>query len=182
MSELGKSVYEAFIFLDEFLLDVSRLVSHVEEKMTNSRLVAIGDSGGFWEHSRAYYAAKQWLPKYIVRHYTRESKKGRVWKIKWCAFIIVYLSPNSFKEPVAVWGIAHQNEDKNMYNTLKRIGLYQSSPDYLNTISTTTWQNLDNPLNDMVALKYQSIPIIEIKDTQAIDQIVDSLLKETEKL
>ena len=176
MTELGKSVYDAFNFLDGFLVDVSRVVKHVEEKMTNSQLVALGGSASFWEYSRAHYAPQQWLPKYIVRHYTPEWKRGRNWKVEWCAFFIIYLAPKTFKEPVAAWGIAKQTEKKDIYQSLNRIGLYQSAPEFLNAPTNNSWQNLDDQPDSMAVFKYQNKPLVEIIDSQSIDVIVHSLL------
>ena len=102
MSELGESVFDAFNFLNEFLKDVSKLITTVEEKLTNKHLIALGDAATFWDHSRAYYAPGQWMPKYLIRHYTEgidlESKKH--WKVPWLVFFVIYLYPARFRQPV----------------------------------------------------------------------------------
>ena len=41
MSELGESVFNAFTFLNDFLKDVSKLVTIVEEKLTNKRFFGL---------------------------------------------------------------------------------------------------------------------------------------------
>ena len=182
MTELGKSVYDAFNFLNGFLVDVSRVVKHVEEKMTNSQLVPLGDASCILESSKAYYAPEKWMPKYIVRQYAPERKKGMNWYVKWFVFFIIYLAPETLKEPVVVWGIAKQTKNENMYKLLNSIGLYKSDPDFLNAATNTSWQSLAKQPKDMAVFKYQSKPLVEINDSQTIDEIVHSLLDATKNL
>ena len=106
MSNLGTGVYDAFSFLEKFSSDVSRLVTIVEEKLKNKRLIALGDASTFWDLSRAFYAPGQWLPKYIIRHYTEdlEPEAKKQWKARWLLFFVVYLYPDQFRQPVAACG------------------------------------------------------------------------------
>jgi len=185
MSELGESVFNAFTFLNDFLKDVSKLVTIVEEKLTNKRLMALGDAATFWDHSRAYYAPTQWMPQYIVRHYSAklglESK--RRWKAPWVAFFNVYIAPDQTKEPVAVWGVATQNEIKNIWNILKNFGLYQKNPDYLNKVPTLQWETTMDLPESLSSFKYMSINLLELNNAQKVDEIViEPLLLEIKEL
>lgn len=174
MSELGKSVFNAFGFLNDFLKDVSKLVTTVEEKLTNEKLVALGDAATFWDHSRALYSPTQWMPQYIVRHYSAKldpkSKPG--WKVPWIAFFIVYLSPDQIKEPLAVWGVATQYEGKNFWNILKAYGLYQKTPEFLIRVPATEWELAENLPKSLSAFKYQARFLVELNNTKKVDEIV----------
>ena len=174
MSELGESVFSAFTFLNDFLKDVSKLVTTVEEKLINKQLVALGDAATFWDHSRALYAPTQWMPKYIVRHYTKDLdlERKRRWKAPWVLFLIVYLTPNQFKEPLAVWGIAIQSENKNIWSILKNFGLYRENPDFLIQAPSLEWETILDLPKALSSFKYRSINLLELNNAQKVDEIV----------
>ena len=186
MNELGKSVFNAFGFLNEFLVDVSKLVTTVEDKMTNNQLLSLGDAATFWDHSRAYRFPGQWLPKYIARHYAVkkvELEDRRKWKISSLLFVSIYLTPQKYKEPVVVWGCASQEENKNFWNILKTFGLYTENPDFLTQVPAENWVSVDQPTRLLAKLKYRSEFLVNINDAANVEkEIVRSLMEEAAKL
>ena len=185
MNELGRSVFNAFGFLNDFLKDVSKMVTTIEEKMTNNQLIGLGDAATFWDHSRAYYAPGQWLPKYIVRHYAAknvELENWRQWKVPSLLFIAIYLTPQKFKEPVVVWGSASQEEKKNFWNILKEFGLLVQNPEFLKQVPAVEWVPVDHHIKFLTELKYRSEFLVNIGDATAVEnKIIKPLLEETAK-
>jgi hypothetical protein len=186
MNELGKSVFNTFGFLNDFLKDVSKMMITIEEKMKNNGLMALGDASTFWYHSRAYYAPGQWLPKHIVRHYTSknvEMEDRRKWKAAFLLFIAIYLTPEKFKEPVVVWGSALQEENKNFWNILKTVGLYAENPEFLTQAPALEWVPLDRNINFLTELKYRSEFLVNISDATSVEEkIMKPLLEEFSRL
>ena len=181
MSDLGASVYDAFSFLEKFLADVSRLVTTVEEKLENKKLLHIGDAAAFWDLSRAFYAPGQWLPKYIIRHYAEEigpvAKKQ--WETPWLLFFAVYLYPDQFRQPVAAWGSISQNGTKNMWNILKRLEIYAQNPNFLTKVPAEEWTSLGELPSALSAFKYQSTLLTDLKDAKTVDSmVIEPLLRE----
>lgn len=185
MANLGSSVYEAFSFLNEFLIDVSKLLTAINEKLSNNRLIALGDAATFWEHSRAYYAPGQWLPKYVIRHFTQEEyidQKG-TWKVPWSVFFVVYLYPDSFKRPVAAWGSIRQKDLKNLYKILNPVDLHRQNPKFLKKVPAEGWTEIEGLPDSLLSFKYQSIWLTDLRDAKIIDRLViRPLLNEAELL
>ena len=185
MSDLGLSVYEAFSFLDEFLNDVSKLLTNINDKLSNQHIIALGDAATFWDHSRAYYAPKQWMPKYIIRHYTKEKfiDKRNSWIVPWLVFFVVYLYPDRFKNPVAAWGCITQKDVKNIYKTLDKLDLYEQNPKFLKKVPTEEWTEIDDLPDSLSGFKYQSIWLTNLRDTKIVDTLViQPLLNEAKSL
>ena len=181
MSELGESIFDAFNFLNKFLKDVSKLITTVEEKLTNKHLIALGDAATFWDHSRAYYAPGQWMPKYIIRHYTEgidlESKKH--WKVPWLIFFVIYLYPARFQQPVAVWGSIVQDEMKNMSKILYKSELYTQNPQFLTVVPANEWITVGEFSKSLSSFKYQSTWLTDLNDSGTIDvNVIQPLLEE----
>ena len=174
MSDLGSSVYEAFTFLDEFLNDVSKLLTTINEKLSNQRLAALGDAATFWDHSRAYYAPGQWMPKYVIRHYTREEyiNKKESWKVPWIVFFVVYLYPDRFKKPLAAWGHIKQNDLKRINRALDSIGLYNQNPKFLQDTGSGEWVKVGDLPDSLACFKYQSTWLTDLSDTKTVDRLV----------
>ena len=185
MGDLGTGVYDAFSFLEAFSADVSRLVTMVEEKMKNKRFIALGDAATFWDHSRAFYAPGQWLPKYIIRHYTEdiEPELKKNWKVPWLLFFVVYLYPDQFRQPVAAWGSITQDGAKNIMNILKRAEVYRKDPLFLTRVPAKVWTNVEDLPDSLSIFKYQSTWLTDLKDAKTVESVViEPLLKEVTSL
>ena len=185
MGNLGTSVYEAFNFLEKFSADVSKLVTLVEEKLKNKRLIALGDAATFWDHSRAFYAPGQWLPKYIIRHYTEdlEPEAKKAWKAQWLLFFAVYLYPDQFCQPVAAWGSITQTETKNLWNLLKSAEVYRKDPQFLTRVPAKEWTKVEDLPDYFSTFKYQSTWLTDLKDAKTVDSVViNTLVKEANTL
>lgn len=174
MGNLGTGVYDAFSFLEKFSADVSKLVTLVEENLKNKRLIALGDAATFWDHSRAFYAPGQWLPKYIIRHYTEdlEPEAKRAWKAPWLLFFAVYLYPDQFRQPVAAWGSITQAGAKSFWNLLKSAEVYRKDPQFLTSVPATEWTEVKDLPDSFSTFKYQSTWLIELKDAKTVDSLV----------
>ena len=185
MGDLGTSVYDAFGFLEKFSADVSRLVTIVEEKLKNKRLIALGDASTFWDLSRAFYAPGQWLPKYIIRHYTEdlEPEAKKAWKAPWLLFFVVYLYPDQFRQPVAAWGSITQDGAKNIWQVLKRAEVYSKDPQFLTRVPAKEWTNVEDLPDSLSTFKYRSTWLTDLKDAKTVDSVViEPLLKEAKAL
>ena len=181
MGNLGTGVYDDFSFLEKFSADVSKLVTLVEENLKNERLIALGDAATFWDHSRAFYAPGQWLPKYIIRHYTEdlEPEAKRAWKAPWLLFFAVYLYPDEFRQPVAAWGSITQAGAKSFWNLLKSAEVYRKDPQFLTSVPTKEWTEVKDLPDSFSTFKYQSTWLTELKDAKTVDSVViEPLVKE----
>ena len=184
MSDLGSSVYEAFSFLDDFLKDVSKLLTTINENLASKHLAPLGDAATFWDHSRAYYAPGQWMPKYIIRHYSNEEyiQKNGSWKVPWLAFFVVYLYPDRFKEPVAGWGYISQKELKDFSGILKKSGLYKQNPNFLTKVSAEEWIDIDDLPDSLLNFKYRSNMLTELHDANIVEtMVIQPLMMEVNK-
>ena len=186
MSELGKSVFTAFEFLNDFLKDASKLFTEIEESMGNNDLAAIGDAAIFWGHSRAYYAPNKWLPKYLARHYVAKpigKEKANI-KSPWFAFFVVYLTPPTAGEPFAVWGIGKKDEEGDLWEIFNEIGLHHIDGSGLFEMqSTENWKSPKKLSKRLKSLKYQARPVIELYSAQVLEEIViGPLIKEVKEL
>lgn len=185
MSNLGTGVYDAFSFLEKLSADVSKLVTLVEEKLKNKRLIALGDAATFWDHSRAFYAPGQWLPKYIIRHYTEdlEPEAKKAWKAPWLLFFVVYLYPDQFRQPVAAWGSITQDGTKNIWHLLKRAEVYRKDPQFLTRVPAKEWTKVEDLPDSFSNFKYQSTWLTDLKDAKTVDSVViKTLVKEANTL
>lgn len=145
MSELGQSVYKALNFINEFNSDISSLIKSVEEKMLNTSMSALGDAATFWNHSRALYAPKQWIPWYTARIYVPKPQgKEKPDKKSHCfAFFNIYFSPKYFDEPIAIWGFGTQTEKKDVWRILDGFGFFGASTDsleFLTELPNNEWK------------------------------------------
>jgi hypothetical protein len=174
VNNLGPGVYDAFSFLEKFAADVSKLVTLVEEKLKNKKLIALGDAATFWDHSRAFYLPGQWLPKYIIRHYTEdlEPEAKKAWKAPWLLFFVVYLYPDQFRQPVAAWGSITHNGTKNMWNLLKRGEVYRKDPQFLTKVPAIEWTRAEDLPDTFSTFKYQSTWLTDLKDAMTVDSVV----------
>jgi hypothetical protein len=185
MNNLGTSVYDAFSFLEEFSADLSKLVTLVEEKLKNKSLIALGDAATFWYHSRAFYAPGQWLPKYIIRHYTEdlEPEAKKAWKAPWLLFFVVYLYPDQFRQPVAAWGSVTQSGSKNIWGLLKRVEVYRKDPQFLTRVPAKEWANVHDLPDFFSSFKYRSTWLTDLKDAKTVESLViKALLEEANTL
>ena len=185
MSELGKSVFKAVNFLNDFFKDISKLVTTVEENMNSNKLATLGDAASFWYHSRAYYAPTKWMPRYIARQYVAEapenSKPDR--KAPWFAFFIVYLTPKAIEEPAAVWGIGTQHEKEDLWAPLDKVALKNDGPDFLVTVPVVEWRSVEDIPEPLSSLKFQAKAIVELNNAQTVDEvIIQPLLEEIREL
>jgi hypothetical protein len=181
VSDLGASIHDAFIFLDKFSADVSKVVTMVEEKLSNKGLIALGDAATFWDHSRAYYAPGQWFPKYIIRHYTEDldPETKRQWNAPWLLFFVVYLYPAQFGQPVAAWGRISQMETKNMWYLLKSAEVYRKDPPFLTKVPAREWTDVEGLPDSLESFKYQSVWLTDLKDaTTVYTLVIEPLLME----
>lgn len=185
MSELGESVFKAVSFLNEFFKDVSRLVTVVEESMTSNKLVSLWGNASFWYSSTTYGAPTRWMPRYIVRQYVEETVEdsGPDKKSPWFAFFGVYFTPKRIQEPVAVWGIGMQDEQKNLWQPFNKIALKRGGPDFLVKASVEKWEALQNPPEPLSSFKYQARLVVELNNTETVERLViQPLLEEIQKL
>ena len=185
MGDLGTGVYDAFSFLEKFSADVSRLVAIVEEKLQNKRLIALGDAATFWDHSRAFYAPGQWLPKYIIRHYTEdlEPEAKKLWKAPWLLFFVVYLYPDQFRQPVAAWGSITQDGAKNIWHALNKAGVYSKDPQFLARVPAQEWTNVEDLPDSLSTFKYRSAWLTDLKDAKVVDSmVIEPVSKEAKAL
>jgi len=184
MGDLGTGVYDAFSFLETFSAHVSRLVTIVEERLKNKRLIALGDAATFWDHSRAFYAPGQWLPKYIIRHYTEDlaPEDKKPWKVPWLLFFVAYLQPDQFRQPVAVWGSITQDGAKHIGKILNPV-VYRKNPKCLTRVPAKEWINVEDLPDSLSAFKYRSTWLTDLRDEKTVDSVViEPLLKEAKAL
>jgi len=186
MSQLGESVISAINFLNDFFKDVSKLITVVEQEMTNNGLISLYGSGSFWDQSATHYLPGKWIPRYIARHYVEklgdnakpDSESALL------VFFNVYLTPMQIKEPkpIAVWGVGSQNEEKNCWDNFYKIATNKDGPDFLDKITITEWNAIDDQ-RQLKEFKYKAISVAELRNEQEVKKIViDPLLEEIRKL
>ena len=182
MSELGESVFKAFGFLNDFLKDISKLFTTIEENMGNHGMAAFGDAATFWEHSRAYYAPSKWLPKYIARHYVAKpiGKAKPDLRSQWFVVFVVYLTPEKIQEPMAFWGVGTQAEENDLWDVCNKMGLYhKDGPDFVEMKSAKGWKSPKKLPKQLKSLKYKICPVVELHSAKVVDEVViQPLLKE----
>ena len=181
MSQLGESVFKAVDFLNEFLKDVSKLVTTVEEHMTSNKLAPLWGSASFWDHSHAYYSPAQWLPRYVARHYVEKPAEGQKPNASapWFTFFNVYLTPKQIQEPIAVWGFGTQDEKEDLWEAFYKLTLNYDGPTFPFLIPTQEWKALEELPAPLSSFKYQARLVVELSDAQIVNEVViQALLKE----
>jgi hypothetical protein len=152
--------------------------------LTNKRLIALGDAASFWDQSRAFYLPGQWLPKYIIRHYTEdlEPEAKKAWKAPWVLFFAVYLYPDRFRQPVAAWGCVTQAGAKNFLSLLKSAEVYRKDPQFLTRVPSNEWTKVEDLSDSLSTFKYQSTWLPDLKDAKTVDNLVIKTLLEEAKI
>jgi hypothetical protein len=153
--------------------------------LKDKRLIALGDTATFWDHSKAFHAPGQWLPKYIIRHYTEdlEPEAKKLWKTPWLLFFVVYLYPDQFRQPVAAWGSIKQDGNKNVWNLLERVEVYKKDPQFLTRVPSEEWTEVEDLQDSFSVFKYRSTWLTDLKDAKTVDSVViEPLLKEATAL
>lgn len=185
MNELGKSVFKAVDFLNEFLKDVSKLVTTVEENMSSNKLAPLWGSASFWDHSHAYYSPTQWLPRYVARHYVAKPAEGQKadTSAPWFAFFNAYLTPKQIQEPIAVWGFGTQNRQEDLWDTFYKLTLNYDGPTFPFSIPVEGWKALADLPGPLSSFKYQARLVVDLDSAQVVDEVViQPLLKEINEL
>lgn len=185
MSELGKSVFKAVSFLNEFFNDVSRLVTTVEERMISNKLASLWGAQSFWGRSTTYYAPTKWIPRYVVRQYAEESADGSKpdGKSPWFVFFNVYFTPKQIGEPVAVWGLGVQIGGKDLWQPFDKLALSEDGPSFLETVPVDEWKSVESLPKSLSSFKYRARRVVDLKDAKTVDElIIRPLLEEVQKL
>lgn len=185
MSELGKSVFKAIIFLNEFFKDISKLITTVEEGMTRNKLVSLWGSQSYWGRSGTYYTPTKWMPTYVARQYVEESADGSKpdKKSPWFVFFNVYFTPKKIEEPVAVWGLGVQIGGKDLWQPFDKLALSEDGPSFLEAASVDEWESVESLPKSLSSFKYRARRVVDLKDAKTADEIViRPLLEEVHKL
>jgi len=182
MSKLGVSVKDAISFLEEFFVDVSKLLLSVEENMVNNGFSSYGDSASYWYLSRAYYLPKQWLPKYFVRMYTPKDKNNKADKKSAIyGFVDVCLAPANFDEPIIVWGIGQQIERKDIWHIMDSLGFFNVKDDlvpFVTEITSGSWSTLNRNPDSLKQFLYQAKTLTDFNGSvQIVEEIVSPIVQ-----
>jgi hypothetical protein len=185
MSDLGKSVFSAIEFLNEFYRDVSRLVATVEERMSGEGLGHLYGTTAFWKRSYTYYSPSGWMPRWLMRWYSiipENGSKGNP-KARWFVFFNVYFTPKHVGEPVAAWGFGTQTSGKSLETPLSQLLVANDGPDFLEAVPVKDWREVQEIPERLSDLRYQARAVVELCDAQTVDRlVVRPLLTEVERL
>jgi hypothetical protein len=181
MSELGPSIKQAMEFLQKIHKDISKLISAVDEGMSEAGFESLIGNACIGAGSKSSQWPLSWMPRTFYRVYGQslsptDQEHGQV-----VVFFQVFMVPKLVSQPIALWGLAVQKSSDEVFTRLNPYFNSHEGPEFLDRERETSWRGVLNTGFDLFEVR--SCPLVELKDQAAVEEtILNQLLERLQSI
>jgi len=179
-SDLGRSIKDAFLFLEPVFKDTAKLLSIVEDAMNRAKLVPVWGAASVWDRSSAYYGDYGWIAHYLNRVYVPKPDPGQKsdFSGKAALFVTVYFRPERLVQPVIMYGVMKICTGEGFWPFWHDTMAQKSGPPFLNQDRSEEWARYkEDEVPLLEEMWYQVRPLVEIKDNNAVEKLCSEVIK-----